>query len=561
MKSVAVIGAGAAGLMAAIAAAESGARVDLFDALDAPGRKILATGNGRCNLTNLNQGAAFYHSSSCNDVMAFFKDCGSAQLRHFFVSGGTWLTDRGGYVYPRTERASTILQALLSRIRVLPVDLHPGERITEVGCSDRSDTAEASFEQVRCGQARNLQEQNGTQTGAGRDSGACLKDEGAHTGRFVMKGRHSGETYHFDAVILTTGGKAGTAFGCRGDGYRIAASFGHTLVPPLPALTTLTVSDPQMKILAGVRAKAGIRLLWPEGEASGGWFDNNADALLSNSSNGAGAPAAAFGETACADFASARNKLGCMSASGEIQFAEGALSGIPVFQVSGAAAQILQMHKSGDRQQSGAKTCEQMQSRPGANISLKKNYLNRKNYSRTKNSAIAQNQNAQNQNPAIAGNSYLTAEIDCLPEFSEEMWQNECRVRLSRAETDTSMTAAGFFEGLVHPAIASYIIRSEGIADEKKLANLRERRDEILQRFMYRLRHLQWTVTGTGGFERAQVTRGGVSLAEVDCRMESKLQKGLFLAGELLDQDGLCGGYNLTWAMCTGMIAGRSAAQ
>ena len=68
-------------------------------------------------------------------------------------------------------------------------------------------------------------------------------------------------------------------------------------------------------------------------------------------------------------------------------------------------------------------------------------------------------------------------------------------------------------------------------------------------------------MTGTQGFEAAQVTAGGVDLREVDpATMESRKCPGLYFAGEILDVDGICGGYNLQWAWCSGMAAGRAAA-
>jgi predicted flavoprotein YhiN len=76
------------------------------------------------------------------------------------------------------------------------------------------------------------------------------------------------------------------------------------------------------------------------------------------------------------------------------------------------------------------------------------------------------------------------------------------------------------------------------------------------------LKRMVFPVTGTKGWKEAQVTSGGVSLDEVDsATMESKLVRGLFFAGEVLDYDGACGGFNLNWAFNTGMKAGRAAAK
>ena len=75
------------------------------------------------------------------------------------------------------------------------------------------------------------------------------------------------------------------------------------------------------------------------------------------------------------------------------------------------------------------------------------------------------------------------------------------------------------------------------------------------------MRGFKVRVTGTGDFRQAQVTSGGIPLSEVDGDLQSVKCRGLYLAGELLDVDGICGGYNLQWAMTSGWIAGSSAAK
>ena len=72
---------------------------------------------------------------------------------------------------------------------------------------------------------------------------------------------------------------------------------------------------------------------------------------------------------------------------------------------------------------------------------------------------------------------------------------------------------------------------------------------------------LETAVTGTNGFDRAQVCAGGVDCTEITENMMSKRRPGLYFAGEILDIDGLCGGYNLQWAWSSGMVAGRAAAR
>ena len=85
---------------------------------------------------------------------------------------------------------------------------------------------------------------------------------------------------------------------------------------------------------------------------------------------------------------------------------------------------------------------------------------------------------------------------------------------------------------------------------------------EALVRLAGTCKHLRMNITGTNSFDQAQVCAGGVPLGEISPEtMESRLTPGLFLAGELLDVDGMCGGYNLQWAWASGWLAGSAAAK
>ena len=80
--------------------------------------------------------------------------------------------------------------------------------------------------------------------------------------------------------------------------------------------------------------------------------------------------------------------------------------------------------------------------------------------------------------------------------------------------------------------------------------------------FIEKTKAFPFTVTGLRGFQEAIITKGGNQVKEVDPKtMESKKTKGLYFAGELLDIDGPCGGYNLQWAWSSGVVAGRSSAK
>jgi len=204
---VAVIGGGAAGLMAAVAAARAGATVTLFEANDRVGRKLLATGNGRCNLTNVGAGPADYHGARAL-VEAVLPGFGPADAVAFFEAEGlaTVVEDRGR-VFPRCGQASAALDVLRFALDEAGVEVRCGAEVTSL-----------------------VREPDGFSLGLG--AGARLR---------------------LDRVVLATGGRAAPGTGSRGQGYVLAAGLGHTLVEPVPALVQLRLASPHLKALAGAR--------------------------------------------------------------------------------------------------------------------------------------------------------------------------------------------------------------------------------------------------------------------------------------------------------------------
>ena len=427
--NVAVIGAGASGCMAAASAALSGAKVLLIDGNDKICRKIYATGNGRCNLTNLRMaeaGAAprvdhtrdltkFYHVGGGEDLTAFFARFSVEDHIAFWESNGIRLHDRLGYVYPRTDQASTIAEAYEKILRKLHVTVVLRERVIAVR---REHT---------------------------RPAQGC-----PGSGLFRIE-TNAGGSYPARKVILAGGGMAGPQYGCSGDMYRLAAQFGHTVRRPLPALVQLLSGDKALKASSGVRCSAKITLLISEEPAG--------------------------------------------SDSGELQMTEKGISGIPVFQLSASAARALE---DGEK---------------------------------------------------------VAAEIDFLPELSSEDWEQETERRL-REDRDCMLSV--FFLGLVNRKILDLILRRRGLQAEKKASGLT---DAELMSIMSDMRAFRIGIRETGTFAQAQVTSGGIPLYETDEDLQSKKEPGLYMAGELLDVDGLCGGYNLQWAATSGRIAGNAAAK
>ncbi len=207
---VIIVGAGASGLVAGIQAARLGASVTILEHTATPGKKLLSTGNGKCNLTNLTYLPGAYRGENPDFIKNVLEQVSVLQTLDFFKGLGVVLTDRNGYVYPNTGQASSIADALMFELDHLGITLI---------CDCR----------VR----------------------AIRKDLTLTTSKGSMKG---------DSVILAAGSMAAPKTGSDGSGYELAAALGHTIIKPLPALVQLRCREKWYKQVAGVRTEALVTL-------------------------------------------------------------------------------------------------------------------------------------------------------------------------------------------------------------------------------------------------------------------------------------------------------------
>ena len=209
---VIVVGAGASGMMAAGRAAEMGARVLLLEKMPRAGLKLGITGKGRCNLTNQGEIQTFLDSYSPDG--RFLRNCFARffnqDLMNFFKQRGVPLVvERGGRVFPKSNRALDVVSALMAYLKENKVGLikdHPVEEIL-----------------VQSGRV-----------------------EGVKTPRGTFKAR---------AVVLATGGASYPRTGSTGDGYRLAQKAGHTIIPIRPCLIPLVIKEAWAKELQGLSLK------------------------------------------------------------------------------------------------------------------------------------------------------------------------------------------------------------------------------------------------------------------------------------------------------------------
>lgn len=213
MRHVAVIGGGAAGMMAAITSAREGARVTILEHKERIGKKILSTGNGRCNFTNTYQTPACYRSDNRDFAWNIIQKFNVEKTISFFKELGIYPKDRNGYLYPYSDQAAALLEVL--QIEVAKLDICV---MTEINVLD--------IQPVKKG----------------------------------IRITTDKKTITADSVILACGSKAAPVTGSDGSGYQLAKLFGHRIVPVLPALVQLRCAEKFYKSISGVRVQGTVEI-------------------------------------------------------------------------------------------------------------------------------------------------------------------------------------------------------------------------------------------------------------------------------------------------------------
>ncbi|HCT89986.1 MAG TPA: aminoacetone oxidase family FAD-binding enzyme, partial [Lachnospiraceae bacterium] len=200
-------------LMAALWASGGGGRVTLLEQNDRPGKKLLVTGNGKCNMTNTDQSMRHYHGSDPLFAEVVLQRFTSCQTIRFFTELGVFTKNRNGWIYPYCEQAQAVLKLLTEEAHRRKVRIKTREHVTEI---DR--------------------------TGDGFT---------VHT---------EGWKYPADRVILCGGGPASAVQGSATDCMELAARLGHRIIPPLPALVPLRGTGNAYGRWAGVRMDGAVTL-------------------------------------------------------------------------------------------------------------------------------------------------------------------------------------------------------------------------------------------------------------------------------------------------------------
>lgn len=408
-RKICVIGGGASGMMAAITAARDGAKVTLLESGERVGKKILATGNGKCNLGNLNLSVNDYYGASEEWIAQCLSKFDEEETIRFFQGIGLMLKEKNGYLYPLSEQASSVLDVLRSELSSLGVEIITEAKVRKI------DTCE--------------------------------------DGRFLVCTDEA--EYYFDRVVLACGSKAAPKTGSDGSGYKIAKKMGHNVVCVVPALVQLKCEENFFKEIAGVRVDAKLTI---DGRYNAG--------------------------------------VGIVE-RGELQLTDYGVSGIPVLQ-----------------------------------LSRKVNYILRD----------------------CGCDGSVPVMIDFLPDMSAEEVEQLYTVRKL---LQTDRTVEEFFTGMLNKKLMLLFIKLAGLKRDMPVG---EANEDKLRTVFDLCKNFRVCVIGSNSYDNAQVCAGGVDTTQVNTNMESLLVPGLYFAGEILDVDGRCGGYNLQWAWCSGYLAGHGAA-
>ena len=497
---VLIVGAGAAGLMAGIAAAQKGARVRLLDSQTKIGAKILVAGGGRCNVTNEFVDASRFHtntassngavennapanSASANNASAngavqdssgkggrkqraagersfvgrVLRAFSVEDTHRFFESLGVALKlEETGKYFPISNSSRTVLNALLEAVREAGAEIMTGCEVTSVRPARRMSTHAGATSADNNAADNNAKVNDCVQEASGeqRSQGATAQDiviaAGADArGGWIVHARE-GEL-RARAVILCTGGLALPKSGSRGAGYAFATRLGHTLVATTPALTPLLSNVPAHAALSGTTLP--VRLSLRDGEQLLAQYE------------------------------------------GSFLWTHVGYSGPVALNISRHIARAKDTRR--------------------ARVSLR-----------------------------------------LLPDIKDG---DEARFWHQFVQQHARKTLVNALSELLPRRVAETVALQSEVAAQTPVGRLCAVEASNVRKMLL---EMPLPVHAVADYVKAEATAGGIALNEIEpSSMMSRLHEGLFFAGEICDVDGWLGGYNFQWAWSSGTVAGRGAAR
>jgi flavoprotein, HI0933 family len=212
---IVIIGGGAAGIAAAISAKRLGKSVAICDRMPKIGKKILASGNGRCNLLNEKLDESFYNPAARPLVRSIFEKFGKDRISSFFKELGLETYSEDGRIFPRTNQSSSVMKVLEMELARLSVPIELNFEVKEISHSE---------------------------------------------GSFTIKSR-GGKSMECGKLIVASGGRSYPALGSDGSCYRMALDLGHKIVEPVPAAVPLVLKERLCHLLQGQKITASVKAI------------------------------------------------------------------------------------------------------------------------------------------------------------------------------------------------------------------------------------------------------------------------------------------------------------
>lgn len=435
MADIVVIGGGAAGMMAAIAAAQAygayGNHVTLLEKNEKLGKKLFITGKGRCNVTNACEVENLFHNVLEHPKFLYSAIYGfdNQAVMDFFAENGCRLKiERGQRVFPESDHSSDIIRTLENSLKNSGVHVLLNKEVKKINVQAHEAAEETSKKKNK------------------QTTRVCSVE-------LFDKTANKKQTLRADSVIVATGGISYVLTGSTGDGYRFAKSLGHKIAPLSPALVPFSIKEGWCHELQGLSLR-------------------NVEASVELG-----------GKVIYSDF-------------GEMLFTHYGVSGPLILSAASVYAHKLK---------------EGMDKEARLFIDLK---------------------------PA------LTVE------------QLDRRI-LREFDANKNKQFKNVLGALFPAKLVPVMPLLSSIAADKKVNEITKQERE---QFVSVIKHMELTITGLRDYNEAIITKGGVAVSEINpSTMESKLVRGLYFAGEVLDVDALTGGFNLQIAWSTGHLAGESA--
>lgn len=400
-----IIGAGPAGLFAAQALGQQRKSVLVLERNQKAGRKLLVSGAGQCNFTHEGPIQDFfncYHDQAKFMKKALLSFTNKDTMRFFEDLGVPYQVFPNQKVFPKSMKSEDVLKALLRACQMGNVQIEYGQTVSQMSIYDGVYTLETE----------------------------------------------EGKRYFSDHVVIATGGKSYAQLGSDGKGYELAKEFGHTIIPPRPALTDVRIKETPYKVISGISVKDVALTIWRDGKKVKDYI-------------------------------------------GDLLFTHKGISGPVIINSS-------RWMEKGDH--------------------LTINFLYPRSYEEVKQS------------------------------FSTSMAQR------GKEEVIT------FLKPLQLPKnLLQILCQQIGLDEHTPCAQVnKQKREELVNK----LTRCPFIIDSLGGFHIAMATAGGVHLKEVNpTTMESRKQKGLYFIGEVLDVDGITGGYNIQAAFSTGALCAAHLAK